>query len=251
MFESLSPQSRAVSVSVESWGWTQTGHVCEDNQDSFLNWPERLLWAVADGVGGSERGKEASALIAGMLTLIPPPKDLDEHVANVVHELEKVHLLTRQRSERIGGTAACTVVTLLVAGSEAACLWAGDSRCYLLRDGVLYQCTKDHTLRRQKVEAGELTKAEAERMIRGNIITKAVGGNEKLALEKTRFRVKVGDRFLLCTDGLSNILNADALAHYLTRPSAKSAVDGIIKAIDDIRQPDNITFIAVYISHAG
>jgi len=146
--------------------------------------------------------------------------------------------------------ASSTIVTLLVHGDMAACLWAGDSRCYILRKGILYQCTKDHSLRQEKIDHGDLTVFEAQRMVKGNIITNAVGVKPKLTLGVETFSIRAGDRFLLCTDGLTNLLSPDALMTYLSRRSAKEAVDGIAEALAPMRQPDNITFVIMFISRS-
>ena len=137
---------------------------------------------------------------------------------------------------------------LLMHGGEAACLWAGDSRCYLLRDGVLYQCTREHTLRQEKIDNGELTAPEARRMVRGNIITNAVGARDALRLDEVRFSLRGGDKFLLCSDGLSNLLGPDALAARLARTSAREAAEDMARAVDGVPQPDNITLVAVFVS---
>jgi serine/threonine protein phosphatase PrpC len=244
------PRYRTLTVAVESWGWSQQGNNKTDNQDSFLNWAEGLLWAVADGVGGSEHGGVASHLIAKLLTRVVIPDSLDTHLGNVRNELQKINSLIHNGSQKMGATAASTVVILLMGGNEAACLWAGDSRCYLFRDKLLYQCTRDHTLRQQKVDNGELTIDEAKRMIQANIITNAIGIDEDIALEEVRFPLKAGDRFLLCTDGLFNILGTEAISQYMSRQSAYQALEAFKEAIQDMEQPDNITFIVVYLSDA-
>ncbi len=241
-------EKQTFSVTVESWGTSSQGDVRTENQDSFLNWADRMLWAVADGVGSSEYGGEASTAIAKFLTRVPPPSSLDDHVNNVVDGLKHANDVFRDQAKATGAVTASTAVALLIYGGSAACLWAGDSRCYLFRDGVLYQCTKDHTLRQHKIDTGELTAPEANRMIRSNIITNAIGVHDELRLDEVRFSLRAGDRFLLCSDGLFTLLAPDALSSYLTRASARGAIEGIMEALDDMHQPDNITFVAVFLS---
>ena len=186
----MADSARGFPVTLESWGWSQKGDMRPENQDSFLSWNERLLWAVADGVGSSAHGGEAGRLVTRMLLTTPHAASLDEHVNNVSGILRQGNGMLRAR----GGAAqaSSTVVALLMHGGEAACLWAGDSRCYLLRDGVLYQCTREHTLRQEKIDNGELTAPEARRMVRGNIITNAVGARDALRLRPVR---RDGDQF--------------------------------------------------------
>lgn len=239
---------RSFAVTLESWGYSQKGSVRDENQDSFLNWAERQLWAVADGVGSHEAGGEASKMIVRFLMQVTAPKTLSSHIANVNRRLEYANKILMNQKAATGKMAASTVVALLLHGGMAACIWAGDSRCYILRGGVLYQCTRDHSLRQEKIDRGELTPFEAERMVKGNVITNAVGVKKTLTLGEEIFPVRAGDRFLLCTDGLTNLLPPDTLITHLSRPSAKDAVDGIAKTLEDMWQPDNITFVTVFVS---
>lgn len=244
----MSDSRRTFSVSLESWGFSQTGSIRAENQDSFLNWAERRVWAVADGVGSNEAGGAASKMIMRMLMRVQESNSLSSHMAGVGRRLEEANDLLMHQKSATGKMAASTVVVLVIHGGMAACLWAGDSRCYILRGGVLYQCTRDHSLRQEKIDKGELTRLEAQRMVKSNIITNAVGAKQKLTLGEEVFPLRAGDRYLLCTDGLTNLLSPDALITYLSRKSAKAAIDGIANALKDMRQPDNITFVTVFIS---
>jgi Serine/threonine protein phosphatase len=237
-------------VSVESWGWTQTGTVRKENQDSFLNWPDRFVWAVADGVGSSSQGGVASKMVVRNLMQLGVPASLDDHVQSASGQIHMANEFFYNQKLADGNVSASTVVALLIHSGTAACLWAGDSRCYLLRNSVLYQCTKDHSLRQKKIDSGELTAPEARRMVKGNIITNAVGVNQHLRLEEVRFPVRAGDRFLLTTDGITNLLSTEAIANKLGRDNARDACEGIVDAVEGLRQPDNITLITVFLSHA-
>jgi serine/threonine protein phosphatase Stp1 len=237
-----------VTVTVESCGWSQTGTHRADNQDSFLNFATNRLWAVADGVGGSDYGGAASRFIAHALMQVPKPATLDEHIRNARSKLREANSTFRNHARTMGGTAASTVVTLLLHGDRGACVWAGDSRCYLFRDGVLYQCTKDHTLRQEKIDSGELSAPEARRMVRGNIITNAVGIHDEPRLEEARFPLRPGDRFLLCSDGLLKCIAPEALSAFLEKSTARESVAELRITLDDMPQPDNITFVVIFLS---
>ena len=244
----MAREKQVFTVNVESWGVSRQGNVSAENQDSCLNWADHLLWAVADGVGSSEYGGAASRAIAKFLLRTPTPTSLDSHNSNVSLGLRHANDLFFSQAKATGALTASTAVALLIHGGSAACLWAGDSRCYLLRDGVLYQCTKDHTLRQEKIDNGELSAPEARREIRSNIITNAIGVREELRLDEVRFPLRSGDRFLLCSDGLFSLIAPEALSAHLTKGSAKEAVEGLTDALDDMHQPDNITFVAVFLS---
>jgi serine/threonine-protein phosphatase Stp1 len=241
-------QRQAYSVNVESWGISLRGTVREENQDSFLNWPDHMLWAVCDGVGSSRYGGEASRAISRGLTNVPRPVSLDAHLDNVTRQLRQVNSLFREQAWDAGDQASSTVVALLAHGGEAACVWAGDSRCYLFRSGVLYQCTRDHSLLQEKIDRGELTAPEARRMSDRHIITNAVGARDALHLDSVRFTLRSGDRFLLCSDGLSSVFSPEALSAYLTRKTARQSVEEMAEALADMPQPDNITFVSVFLS---
>lgn len=240
--------SQQVALTVESWGLTRRGRACRENQDAFLNWPEHLLWGVADGVGGSSDGAAASRLVVRNLMRAPAPPSLAGHVENVTRLLARSNRELRQGGL---GDAASTVVVLLIHLGGAACVWSGDSRCYLLRERTLHQCTRDHTVRQRKIERKELTEHEAERMVRGNVVTNAVGVRSRLCLETTRLSLRRGDRFLLCSDGLSDNVSLEALATHLGRPRAKDAARGIAEALDERGHSDDATFVTVFVSGHG
>jgi hypothetical protein len=151
-------QSRAV---------TDPGTKRRLNEDCFLNRPEVGLWAVADGVGGASAGEVASAAVCDALATIQPGLSGDQMLAEVRERLQTVHHDLMVRAA--GGTIASTVVVLIVAGPYFACLWAGDSRVYLLHDGLLRRLTRDHSLVQAMVDDGHLTEAEAENHPRSGI----------------------------------------------------------------------------------
>ena len=114
----MAGSARGFPVTLESWGWSQKGDMRPENQDSFLSWNERLLWAVADGVGSSAHGGEAGRLVTRMLLTTPHAASLDEHVNNVGGILRQGNDILRAHG---GATqAASTVVALLMHGGEAA-----------------------------------------------------------------------------------------------------------------------------------
>lgn len=239
------PASRGGVVTVESWGVTRQGVARAENQDAFLNWPERLLWSVADGVGGVCQGREASQLLVRNLMRTPAPSSLDAHIGNVRHLLQRSN---REMRQGANGFSASTIVVLLIHRDRAACLWSGDSRCYLRRGNVLYQCTRDHTVRQRTIDRKELTVHEAGRMVRGNVVTNAVGIWDVLRLDSASFSLLRGDRFLLCSDGLSNCISPEVLSAHLGRPRARDAALGIVDALHGCGHPDDATVVTVFLS---
>jgi serine/threonine protein phosphatase PrpC len=236
-------------VYVTSWGWTLTGNCREENQDCFLNWPERLLWAVADGVGGGDDGALASNLMIRRLSAMPEAQSQEQNVRAIKEAAQEVNAaLWRRRSK--GNLCSTTLTVLVVKNDQANCLWVGDSRLYLSRQGALYQCSKDHTFRQSHIDQGTLTPPEAARMIKGNVITKAVGSQPKLELDEAAFTIAPKDRLLLCTDGLSNLLSAKTLSETLSRgTTARSISLKFQELIKYLPQKDNITQITLLVSN--
>ena len=138
---------------------------------------------------------------------------------------------------------ASTVVVLLLRDDHFACLWAGDSRVYLLRGAELRQITRDHSLVQQMVDAGSLSSAAARHHPQGNVITRAVGdGSDVLVLDKVIGGLRRGDRFLLCSDGLSKTLSdADLVAAMRTGASAEA----LVRAAVERNASDNVTAVVV------
>jgi len=236
-----------VNGGVLNWAVTHAGMVRPHNEDALVCCPQIGLWAVADGAGGHHAGKLASGMIEAALQDIPPELGADELLTQVRLRLSAVHHALRERARRdIGedGVIASTVVSLIIKDGFFACLWAGDSRAYLLRAGEMRYITRDHSVVQAMVDAGELTPMEAERHPRANIITRAVGSAEPdLALDKVTDRLMPGDRFLLCTDGLCKALSAEtmaALAASLNDPAAQ-----LVSAALRAGARDNVTAVVV------
>ncbi len=144
---------------------------------------------------------------------------------------------------------ASTIVALLVRDDYFACLWAGDSRSYLLRDGVLQQITHDHSLVQELVDAGAIRPEEANSHPQGNVITRAVGADvDQLELDKASDRTKPGDRFLLCSDGLYKSLQENQLATLLAADSSVPPTQALIAAALAMNASDNVTAVAVEVT---
>jgi protein phosphatase/serine/threonine-protein phosphatase Stp1 len=134
---------------------------------------------------------------------------------------------------------------MMARGEHFACLWAGDSRAYLLRHGELRQITRDHSLVQELLEAGAIGPDDVHNHPRGNVITRAVGAElDEFVLDKVSDRLVPGDRFLLCSDGLCKTLSDDELANMLGATDAeppRALVDAALAA----NVNDNVTAVAV------
>jgi len=229
-------------MSVQCSAATHPGAVRKRNEDNLVSRPDLGLFAVADGAGGHGAGDVASQSIAEALESIPPGLSAAEILAQVRLRLAGVHTALQTRMEGSGGISASTVVILLLRGGHYAALWAGDSRIYLLRDGVLARVTHDHSLVQELVDAGNLTEEEAERHPQANVITRAVGGHGALELDKAHGRLMPGDRFLLCSDGLFKELPERQIAALL---ADRMPAEEIVRIAVDAGGRDNVTVVTV------
>src|SRR5215470_6517679 len=167
-------QNLAQSGSFRSQSATHPGTTGRHNEDAWLNRPDLGLWAVADGAGGHESGEVASAEVARRLQTIEPSVTAADMLGEVRSRLEAAHAhLHAEASKRGNGTmVATTVVVVLARDDHFACLWAGDSRAYLLRGQSLTRITRDHSLVQVMVESGTISEAEAARHPQANVITR-------------------------------------------------------------------------------
>jgi serine/threonine protein phosphatase Stp1 len=211
------------------------------NEDAYFSCADLGLWAVADGAGGHADGAIASAAVVEALAAIPGGLSGAELLAQLRVRLESAHM---QLLAREGDTIiASTVVVLVIRGDHFACLWAGDSRAYLLRHGVLRQITEDHSLVQQLVDEGVIDTEEAERHPQRNVITRAIGGGGKaLELQKVSGRVLAGDVFLLCSDGVSKLL---ADADLATQLGAGAGAEDLVRTVLARGASDNVTAVVV------
>ena len=228
----------------QSWAVSHPGAVRTHNEDAFVDRSDIGLWAVADGAGGHEAGEVASGMLKDVLDAIPPGLSASELLAQVRLRVAEVHQALRDEAEKRGPRSmiASTLVVLLARDGHFACLWAGDSRVYLLRGGTLAQVTRDHSLVQELVDAGSITAEEADGHPRANVITRAVGATDALELDKVSNRLAAGDRFLLCSDGLNTTLSDAELAELLADPGP---ADRLVDEALTRRATDNITVVAV------
>ncbi len=234
-----------MSANFFSSAMTDRGSVRDHNEDAYLDRPDLGLWAVADGAGGHQCGQQASRTIIEALAAIGGGLSAATLLARVRLAIAEAHAALHAAAARLGGDAltASTVVVLLARDDHFACLWAGDSRAYLFRDGVLRQITRDHSLVQQLVDEGSLSVAAAEQHPQANVITRAVGdGSETMELDKVIGGLRRGDRFLLCSDGLNKTVPEAELAAAMRGDATASALVGAALAR---RASDNVTAIVV------
>ncbi|HET9018224.1 MAG TPA: protein phosphatase 2C domain-containing protein [Acetobacteraceae bacterium] len=233
-------------TTLRSWSATHAGTKRGHNEDNFVDRPDLGLWAVADGAGGHEAGEIASGMIAETLGAIPPGLSAAETLAEIRTRIDAVHAALVEEAAKRGPDAiiASTAVVLCVRGAHFACLWAGDSRVYRMLDGVLEQVSHDHSLVQELVDAGQIPAEAAESHPHANIVTRAVGAATEggFALDKTSDVLRPGERFLLCSDGLTKCVPETAIAALLR---LDDPAEELIAAALERQARDNVTAVVV------
>jgi protein phosphatase/serine/threonine-protein phosphatase Stp1 len=228
---------------------SHVGSVRKHNEDSWLDRGDIGLWVVADGMGGHQAGDVASRMIVESLGRLGAPADAVRFLQDVRTILGETNdrLLEEANRRGHGTVIGSTVVCLLAHGSHFACLWAGDSRLYRFRDGVLEQISRDHSQVQDMVDAGMLTAEEAESHPLANVITRAVGTQPDLVLDKVSDRLAANDIFLLCSDGLSKMVPDREVAAVLSVEPVGRIPDALIRLALAHGGKDNVTVIAVQV----
>ncbi|NVK16943.1 MAG: serine/threonine-protein phosphatase [Rhodobacteraceae bacterium] len=236
----------------ETGSATDVGCRRDVNEDALLARPDWGLWAVADGMGGHEAGDFASSAIVRQLDTIGHAASGEDLTSRLMDRLLQANRLIRARGEELGGsTVGSTVVTLLVHGCRYTCIWSGDSRAYLLRNGQLVQQSRDHTEANALLIAGTITPEEAENWPRKNVITRAVGTGSEPQCDQVCGRLEPGDVFCLCSDGLTEHLQDHEIAACLASMPPQQACDALIRETRNRGARDNVTVVAVRCTAAG
>lgn len=262
----------SADLAVEFAALTDVGKQREHNEDNYLVDKKLGLFMVCDGMGGHAAGEVASAIAVRVVheELKREQEMLKDFLAGtrgagkvtrrdvtnllefaVNHASSRVHAeASKDPSKRGMGT---TLVAVLVLGNQAFIVWVGDSRIYLLRDGALQQVTEDHNVYNELIKRRKLPREQIEKLAPKNAITRAVGVYEHAEPESLIIDVIAGDRFLLCSDGLSGYFEEDleGLGRQLLLPDADAAVQRLIDHANGQGGKDNITAVIVTVGDAA
>lgn len=225
---------------------THRGRRRDANQDAVL--AAFPLFVVADGMGGHIGGEIASASTVDRLKAVAAkgdvsPKTIEKALARAVTDIAAHPEATDE-----GTGTTVTGVFLDLTGDEPTwvTLNVGDSRVYLYRDGGLAQVTTDHSVVQELIAAGRLSPEEAENHPYGNVITRAVGPSEGVSPDYVRLEVIDGDRFVICSDGLTKELTDYGILHFLLQhEDPTEAVDDMLEAALENGGRDNVSIIVV------
>lgn len=232
---------------------SDVGLVRQNNQDSAYAGPHLLV--VADGMGGHAGGDVASSLAIGELA----PLDEESHGSDVLQRLREAvmaahrELLDRVHEEPQLTGMGTTITALLRTGGRLALAHIGDSRAYLLRDGELIQITRDHTFVQTLVDEGRLTPDEAEQHPQRSVLMRVLSDVvDDVEPDLSMREARLGDRYLLCSDGLSGVVSHDTLAETLSAGADPgTSCEMLVKLARRGGAPDNVTCIVADVITAG
>jgi serine/threonine protein phosphatase PrpC len=228
-------------VNVRVGAATDIGLVREGNEDSYL--VEEPLFAVADGMGGHRGGEVASRL--ALDTIESLFRRGQGALAEQVQEANRA-VFERSSLDRAVAGMGTTLTAALVEDDRARLAHVGDSRAYLYRDGELRMLTEDHTLVNRMVQQGEITEAEAERHPQRSVVTRALGVEMSVPVDEVIVDLERGDRLLICSDGLTGMVDDESIAELLSRESdPQGAAEALVRAANEAGGVDNTTVIVI------
>jgi len=246
---------------LEAHGQTDVGRRRKLNEDNFLVDPEPNLYAVCDGMGGHNAGEVASKMAIETLAAfiekshrekeITWPYGLDVNLSFDGNRLKTAIKLANKKVFRAADNRedytgmGTTIVAALVTANTMTIGSAGDSRCYLVRDGKLTQLTRDDSWVSAALGEGILNSDEIDRHPLRNVITKAVGAKDTIELDVIEHRLQTGDIAMLCSDGLHAMLSDEQILQTVTPfpPSLSEAAKKLIDAANEAGGKDNVSVV--------
>jgi protein phosphatase len=242
-------------IKIKFYGKTDTGLIRKRNEDAFILRPDFGFGAVADGMGGEQKGEVASRIfvetaleVFSGCTRISGEEELSRMVQRTFGAANERILAWagNNKVEKMG----CTAELIAFCGSVYVLGHVGDSRTYRLRRGQLRQLTRDHSLVQEQLDQGVVTPAQAQKSRWRNVILRAVGTEDSLAVDLLKGTITPGDLFLLCSDGLTNMVEDAVIQDILTGPlMPESKVDRLIELAKETGGQDNITAVVCEVAN--
>jgi serine/threonine protein phosphatase PrpC len=229
------------------------GLIRSGNEDGALTHPQ--LIAVADGMGGHAGGEVASAIalktLAGrsaVFTDADIDKDsADDYFNSTIDEIDGALKVASDEDPALSGLGT-TLTSLFIRDSQAVLLHVGDSRAYRIRGASIEQLSVDHTVMQELLAAGTITQADVAEHPQRSMLTQALMGSQTLSIGLHIFDLKEGDRFILCSDGLSGVLTDKEIKTLVKSQSPNDAVAALIDATYINGAPDNVTIVVADIA---
>ncbi len=233
----------SASVSLGYAALSVSGRVRSHNEDAVLCCPALQLWAVADGMGGHQRGEVASAIA---LDTLLEAIEQGENLETAAHSANTAIIAAGAEDAESQGMGT-TLVAVQFKGAQFELVWAGDSRAYRVSGQGIEQVSRDHSLVQSLVDAGELTAEEARNHPRRNVVTRCLGHPEQvLEVSVVRGTLAAGELLLLCSDGLSGELRDDDIQHLCANAGTlDELVEQLIASANESGGRDNISCIVI------
>ena len=236
---------QSIGARFNAIGRSEVGLHRSGNEDSALI--NGVLIAVADGMGGHAGGEVASKVAISTLAQILPllnndemdPESLEDFLLNAILEVDDEIKLTAEANDRLSGMGT-TLTAIALYRNKAYVLHTGDSRAYRLRGKEFTQLTKDHSVVQELIDAGTITEAEAAVHPQRSVLTNVLMGLGNITPLLVQYDVKAGDEFLLCSDGLTNVISNAELHKTMTE---EDALSNLISLTYERGAPDNVTVV--------
>jgi PPM family protein phosphatase len=227
---------------VQAASATDTGRRRRHNEDAYVCEPP--LFAVADGMGGAQAGELASNLAAAALHNEGTRGGGEERVDELIQEANR-RVYERQTQDSSAAGMGTTMTVALVEDGNVAIGHVGDSRAYLIRDRRLEQLTEDHSLVAELVRSGKLSPEEADVHPQRSVITRVLGTDPNVDVDTFSVATRPGDLFLLCSDGLTSMVDDEAILREVerNRTDLRAAAKGLVRAANKGGGEDNITVV--------
>lgn len=250
---------------VDAFGRTDCGPVRDNNEDALTLDPKAGIFVVADGMGGHAAGEVASDMAVRAIhhillgtsnpdetSIVSDVKDLD---AGAIMR-ERLRYAMNQASIQIRREAdanpsrrgmGTTAVALVIDAGQAHVAHVGDSRAYLFRAGALERLTRDHTVVQNEIDQGRLTPEQARRLPHRNILYQSVGFLGPVEPDTSSRPTQAGDLFVLCSDGMTDVLDDEAIAQVMGAHAPDMLADALTEAALDAGAEDNVTVAVVVV----
>lgn len=242
-----------MELRIHAFGKSDTGLVRKNNEDSFAVDIKAGLFTVADGMGGAAAGEIASSIFvetAAEVFSLHGSFPEEQRVGQVqkTFTLANQRILDHIKSNPDHKGMGCTAELLAITDAGFVLGHMGDSRTYRVRNSQMKQITKDHSLVQEQLDQGIITPEQAAKHLQRNVILRAVGTTQNPSLDLIRGRIYPGDLFLLCSDGLTDMVGDDGIFKALRQhPDPPEAVDVLIGLAKDNGGKDNITVAVLQI----
>jgi PPM family protein phosphatase len=234
---------------------TDTGRKRRRNEDAYVCEPP--LFAIADGMGGAQAGEVASRLAAAALRESGAETGGEERIYDLIQEANR-RVYDRSSTDPSTSGMGTTITVALVENGNVAFGHVGDSRAYLIRDRRMEQITEDHSLVNELMKSGKLSREEAEAHPQRSVITRALGTDPDVDVDTFTIEAQTGDVFLLCSDGLTDMVDEDEILELVeaNRADIDAALTALVRAANRSGGEDNITVVAfeiadVVLTHDG